>query len=305
MAACGAVFLFGLGNAFNKKADVPGVTLAFWRAWLGVPVMLAILVASGGRPSRQMFVRSAEAGLSFGIQICLFFTAIHHTSVTNATAIAALQPVLVMAAAWRWMSERFTSREVLFALAALLGVLVVVATGTGSIGGGLEGDLLAAAALVLWAHYYLAVKRARQVLSAYELMAGVLITAALVITPYALLTGADVGAMQAPDWFWCVMIVVVPGAAGHLLNSWSAHYLPVSLLSQLTLGIPVVAVAGAAVLVGETVTSGQVLGIAFTLLMLGLLLRRHLPASDEEIAELPGIAAVEHGVVPADKGIHP
>jgi hypothetical protein len=108
------------------------------------------------------------------------------------------------------------------------------------------------------------------------------------------------------------MIVVVPGALGHLLNSWSARWLPVSRLSQLTLAVPVVAVAGAAVLVGETVTLGQVLGIAFTLAALGVLLRGHLsrPApvvapSDEEIAELPGVAAVGGPVVPTDEGVHP
>jgi hypothetical protein len=37
---------------------------------------------------------------------------------------------------------------------------------------------------------------------------------------------------------------LVPGAVGHLLNSWSARWLAVSRLSQLTLAVPVVAVVG-------------------------------------------------------------
>ncbi len=323
IAAANAVTVFGLGNAFNKKAEVSGVTLAFWRAWLGVPVMLAILVAAGGRPSRRMFRYGLEAGISFGAQICLMFTAIHHTSVTNATAISALQPVLVMAAAWRWSAERFDRREVGLALAALGGVLATVAAAAGPIGGSLDGDLLAVGALLLWSHYYLAVKRARQVLSPFELMAGVLTIAAVIITPYALLSGADVGAMERADWFWCSMIVLVPGAIGHLLISWAARWLPVSRSSQLTLAVPVVAVVAAAVLVGERVTLGQVLGIAFTLAALAALLRGHLPAtagagagpaaaarrrptgSTEEVPELPGVATVGDAVVPADEGVHP
>jgi drug/metabolite transporter (DMT)-like permease len=304
LAACVAVVVFGMGNAFNKKVGVSGVTLAFWRSWLGVPVMMGILVASGGRPSRRMFRHSIEAGCSFGVQICLFFTAIQHTSVTNGTAILALQPVLVMAAAWRWLGERFDRREVALALAALAGVLATVAAAPGAIGGSRDGDLLAVCALTLWSHYYLAVKRARRVLSPFELMAGVLTTSAVIITPYALLTGAELGAMESADWFWCVMIVLVPGALGHLLNSWSARWLPVSRLSQLTLAVPVVAVAGAVVLVGETVTLGQVLGIAFTLAALGVLLRGRT-TSHQEIAELPGVAAVGGPVVPADEGVHP
>jgi drug/metabolite transporter (DMT)-like permease len=307
-AACVAVVVFGMGNAFNKEVGVTGVTLAFWRCWLGVPVMLGLLVASGGRPSRRMFRHSIEAGISFGVQICLFFTAIHHTSVTNATAISALQPVLVMAAAWHWLDERVDR----LAVAALAGVLATIAAGPGRIAGSAYGDLLAAGALVLWAHFYLAVKRARRHLSPFELMAGVISTAAVIITPYALLSGADVGGMRSGDWFWCVMIVLVPGALGHLLNSWSARYVPVSRLSQLTLGIPVVAVVMAAVLVGETVTVGQVLGIAFTLAALGILLRgkaaaaaRPSPASQQEIAELPRIAAVRDAIVPAEEGVHP
>jgi drug/metabolite transporter (DMT)-like permease len=348
VAASGAVAAFGLGNAMNKMPDVSAVTLAFWRAWLGVPVLLTILVLSGGRPSVRMFVRTAEAGVSFGVQIVLFFSAIHATSVTNATAVAALQPVLVMAAAWRWLGERFTARDVALAVAALAGVLGVVVAGPGAVGGGLDGDLMAAGALVLWAHYYLAVKRIRQSLSAFEVMAGVLTVAAVVITPYALVTSDDLGAMDGTDWAWCAAIVLVPGALGHLLTAWAAHELPVSLLSQLTLGIPVIAVAGAAVLVGETVTAGQVVAIAFALVMLGLLLRSRVPrpgapatrsaaasaavaaaasasvsaaagsasgaaasagptafGSEQEVAELPGIAAVEPGVVPAEERVHP
>jgi drug/metabolite transporter (DMT)-like permease len=121
--------------------------------------------------------------------------------------------------------------------------------------------------------------------------------------------------MDGTDWLWCAAIVLVPGALGHLLTAWAARDLPVSLLSQLTLGIPVVAVAGAAVLVGETVTLGQVVAIAFALVMLGLLLRNRVPGpgarvsqppvSDQEIAELPGITAVEAGVVPAEERVHP
>jgi hypothetical protein len=114
------------------------------------------------------------------------------------------------------------------------------------------------------------------------------------------------------------MIVLVPGTVGHLLNSWSARYVPVSRLSQLTLGIPVVAVAMAAVLVGESITLGQVLGIAFTLLSLGVLLRGHAatapasgaggerpPPSQQEVAELPDVAAVRDAVVPAQERVHP
>jgi hypothetical protein len=69
--------------------------------------------------------------------------------------------------------------------------------------------------------------------------------------------------------------------------------------------------------VHEHVTAGQVLGIGFTLASLGLFLRGHVapapapaaaparPPSDEEVAELPGIAAFGDPVVPADEGVHP
>jgi drug/metabolite transporter (DMT)-like permease len=318
LAACVAVTVFGLGNAFNKKVGTSGVTLAFWRSWLGVPVMVAILVASGGRPSRRMFRYGLEAGISFGVQICLMFTAIHNTSVTNATAISALQPVLVMAAAWRWWGERYDRWEVGLAVVALGGVLATVAAARGPIGGSLDGDLLAFGALILWSHYFFAVKRARQHLSPFELMAAVLTVSSVVITPYALLSGTDVGAMEPADWFWCSMIVLVPGAIGHLLISWSARWLPVSRSSQLTLAVPVVAVVAAAVLVGEHVTVGQVLGIGFTLASLALLLGAHAPgaeadvaaeppatASHQEVAELPGITPVRDAVVPADERVHP
>ncbi len=274
IAACGAVVCWGVGNAFNKKVGVSGLTLAFWRSVLGSVVMISLLYATGGRLSWRVFRHSALSGVMFGTQIAVFFTAIHRTGITNATMIGALNPVLVMFAAWRWLGERVSRFDVVLGIGALCGVAIVIVGGSGGPQWSPSGDLLAFVALFIWAGYFLMIKRARLELNPFEFMAGVVTVAAVVLTPIALVVSDDVGSMTSADWAWCVAIVLLPGAAGHLLNTWAVHYLPVSRQSQLSLGIPVVALAAAAMLVGERVNARQLLGVAVTMAALALLIRR-------------------------------
>jgi drug/metabolite transporter (DMT)-like permease len=103
-------------------------------------------------------------------------------------------------------------------------------------------------------------------------LAAIMLTAALTVTPIALLTSHDLGAIGGWDWFWLAVMVLVPGTLGHGLMTWSQRYADATISTMLSSGEPVLSALGAWVIYDEAMTGQQILGAAVVLVALGLLL---------------------------------
>src|SRR5205085_224072 len=163
--------------------------------------MVVIYAFRGGWVRPRLLWAALPGGVAFSADITLFFTAVKHTTVANATMISALQPALVLFVAGPLFGERVTTRDVGWTLLAL-------GLGTGGI--------------------------------------------------------------------------------GHFLVHWAHGHAPLVLTSLLTLLIPVVAMAGAAVFLGEEVVLAQVVGAVVVLGALATVVWRRQPdepALPLEVAE--------------------
>ncbi len=242
-----AVAAWGFGPVLVKLIELPGLTLALYRLWLGFAVMLAV-VALTGRRLRWTDLRTAgSAGLLFGVNVAFFFTALKHTSVADASLITALAPVLILVVAGPWFGERVRPRDIGLTAVTIGGVVLVVLGSSGSPEWSLFGDLLAVGALVTWAAYFVASKRARVRLGTLEFQAGVMLGAGGIATPVVLLSGSDLVLPRGDDWIWLLLFVIVPGALGHSLMSWAHRYVDVSVSSLIVVAQPVVSTLAAAV----------------------------------------------------------
>jgi drug/metabolite transporter (DMT)-like permease len=225
----------------------------------------------GGRLSLATMRVSALGGLGLGLDIALFFSAVKMTTMANATVIGAVQPVLLLALAAPLFGERPRRREVGLAGVAVLGVCVVMFGSSGLPDANPAGDLLAVGALFAWTAYFIFSKRTQAKVSSLEYTTATALWATLVITPIALLSGQDLSVPVAGDWFWLVMLAVVPGLAGHGLMNWSLTRIPVWLASTLSLAIPVTATLMAWAFIDEQVDGLQFLGMAIVLAALAAL----------------------------------
>src|SRR3954452_2975847 len=157
-AAVAAVFGWGLGPVFVKYIRLSGLTLSFHRLWIGGLIGLGLLAARGGRLTRRSMVIAAPGGIAFALDIVLFFVAVKHTTVADATVISALQPALVFLVVGRLFGERISVGDLVWTAVAIVGVGVVVFGPTGVAGRTLGGDALAAGALLAWTWYFVASK---------------------------------------------------------------------------------------------------------------------------------------------------
>jgi drug/metabolite transporter (DMT)-like permease len=295
-AAAVAVVVWGASAVLIKQVpDLNGLAVACYRIWLGAGLVTAAFVVSGGRITRRLLRRSLYGGLTFLADLVLFFVALDHTSVANASVIGALQPLLVLLVANRLFGEQAQRAELLWGAVAIAGAAVVVLGGDGGGANSLGGDLFAVGALLAWTAYFVATKEARRHLGAFEYLTGMSIVAAIAVIPLALLFRGSLGGTTAGGWATIVAITVINGLLGHFLMSWAHGHASLLTVSLLTLAIPVVGAATAAVFIDEPVTAVQVIGmigVVAALALVTLSTARRAPALVE--ADLDALEPAPH-----------
>ena len=267
-----AVAGWSVTNTLVKVSDLPALTFAFWRLWIGAVVLVAATATARRRVSWDIVRASAPGGVLLGLEIAAFFSAIKHTSIVDVTMIAALQPALVLLVAGRMFNERVTGREVWLTLVSVGGVAIVAVGSAGTPAWSLMGDLFAVGALLAWTGYFLVSKHVRQQVNTLEYFTVVTVVAAAVVTPITLASGVRIAVGQPEQWFW-LGLFVVGATTGHLLVAWAQPYVDVSVSSQLMLAQPVFSAIAALVILDQPLTLLAVAGGAIVLGSLSLILR--------------------------------
>lgn len=261
-----AVFAWGFGPLLVRGIDASAPTIVFWRLWIAAPVMLVAAYFTGGRVSVPLLKSVFVPGVLFGISMLVGFTSYQQTSIANATLIGALQPALMLFIGPMLFGDRSGGRQVLFAVIALAGISTVVLGAKDSSGASLHGDVLALINLGLFTAYFVRVKQVRnEGVHSAALVAGVFCVAAVVVSPWVLLTSHDLGAIHGVDWLSIVAMVLVSGLVGHGLMTWAQRHLDITLASLLMLGSPVVSAVGAWVVFSQRLSGLQIAGAAVVL----------------------------------------
>lgn len=282
LAAAGlGTVAWGAAGILVKLTAISGLTLPLYRLGLGLLLMSAAALALRRRITWAALLASAPGGLFFGADVALFFAALKRTSVADATFIGSLQPVLVLLLAGPLFGERLGLRQLAWMGLALAGVGVVVLGGPEGAGGGLAGDALATGALLAWAGYWLASKRARVKLATVEYMTGMFLVAGLLLTPFTLMLDTTFAVPRAIDWVWLALLGLVP-STGHVLFNWAHRYVPATISSVVQAGVPVVATGAAFLVLGESVTWLQVLGGLAAVSAIGAIAAQSAGAGDVE-----------------------
>src|SRR3954471_17849068 len=96
LAVVGLVLAFSLRSTLVKRAESPGVLVAFWRMVVVSVVWNVVLWGTGRRITtgdvRQVFL----PGIFFGLNLAVFFAGATHNSVANAALIGSLAPFLIV-----------------------------------------------------------------------------------------------------------------------------------------------------------------------------------------------------------------
>lgn len=252
-----AVVAWGSAGVLVKSIDLGGVAIGFWRFLLYGAVLVLWMHLRGTPLTRRALRASFFGGVSLGLDVVLFFTAVKLTNVVNATTIGALQPLVVAVFAARMFGERIRRRDLLAAIGAIVAVVVVVVESSGTPEWSGAGDLAAIGALFAWAGYFVFSKRSRGVITPQEYSAGAAIWTTLICGLTGLTVGQDMSFPPADAWPPLLALTFGAGILGHSVMNWSLVRVPLWLGSTLTLLIPVVSSLAAWAFLDEPLTSVQ------------------------------------------------
>ena len=264
-----AVTAWGLSGVISKHIDMGGIAIAAYRFVAYFLALSVFMHLRGTRITVRMLRLSLWGGLALGVDVALFFSAVKHTSVANATIIGALQPVLVAIVAHRFFGERIRPRDMGFGAIALVGVVVVVLNAADSTKTDISGDILAVGALFAWAAYFIFSKLAKGKLTGNEYTIGSAFWVGVTNVPLAFAFGQDMSWPSAESWLWLLILAFGAGIMGHSIMNWAIQQIPLWVGSTFTLFIPTVAAFSAWIFLGEQLTATQMVANAVVVLALG------------------------------------
>ena len=284
-ALVGSAASWGLATVVSKVAlsALPPFTLLAVQLsasvtflWVAV-VVLRAKVRLDPASRRAALSGLLEPGLAYGVTI----PGLSLTSAANTSMIGAAEPVLVCAVAWLLLSERPRPAIMLAILVAMIGAALVTvsseasATSSAPLVGNflvLAGTLFAAVYVVLSSKFL--AHAAPLPLAALQQSMGLLF--ALLLLAIALLTGWE----QIPNILslHTMLLALGSGVIQYALPFW-LYLAGMSVLRTSTSAlflalIPVFGVAGAVLILGETILPQQLLGCAIVIIAVAMSARR-------------------------------
>jgi drug/metabolite transporter (DMT)-like permease len=283
--------MWGLSSVAIKAAGTSGLVTAFYRLWFAIPLLwiTALVPTVRAGLDRDWLRGSIVGGTLFAVHQILYFNGLKLTTVTNIAVIGALQPVLVLWAARSLFGEQATAAAAAWSAAALVGTAFVVAGAMSAPTWSAAGDALAVVNLFAFTAYFLASKRIRERTGAWTYVLGMTTVSGIVMLGACLLTRQNFASPHGADWLILLGIAVFPGTLGHVLMNWAHAHVSAFAISMLLLGVPVVAAAAAAIVLGEHVTALQVIGGVIVLIAIANVVLR----MDARVAETLAESAAE------------
>src|SRR3954471_10339177 len=210
LAVVGLIVAFSLSSTLVKRAESPGVLIAFWRMITVSLVWNVVLWSTGRRVTLRNVRQVAIPGVFFGLNLAAFFAGATHNSVANAALIGALAPFLIVPLGARLFGEYIRPRALVFAVVAFGGVLLVLFSAPVGGDASLEGNVLGVIAMLLLVAYVTSTRHFRQEMDVTTFMATICPIAALAVLPIAVIHGG-VFELSVTGWLFTAILTLTSG----------------------------------------------------------------------------------------------
>ena len=264
LAVVGLVAAFSLSSTLAKRAETPGVLVAFWRMIAVSVLWNAILWSTARRVTRADVRQVWIPGVFFGLNLAVFFAGVTHNSIANAALLGSLAPLLIVPVGAWLFREYISPRAIVFALVAFGGVALVLLSAPPGGDAALEGNVLGFVAMLLLVAYVSSTRYFRREMDVTTFMATICPIAALAVLPIALAHG-DVTGLSATGWLFTAILTLTSGMAAQGLLVYAQKTIQIGTIGIAQQAQPALAVVWSFLLLGEVVNGRQVTGIAIVI----------------------------------------
>jgi drug/metabolite transporter (DMT)-like permease len=261
LAVVGVVIAFSLSSTLVKRAESPGVLVAFWRLVTVSVVWNAYLWSTGRRVTRRDVRQALVPGIFFGLNLAIFFAGATHNSVANAALIGSLAPFFIVPIGAWLFKEYINPGALVFALIAFGGVGLVLFSAPPNGDASLEGNVFGVLAMFLFVGYVASTRQFRRDMDVATFMSTISPIAAVTVLPLAIANG-DVFGMSGTGWAYMLLLTFLTGVAAHGLMVYAQKTIPIGTIGVAQVAQPALAVVWAFLLLGEELRGWQFAGIA-------------------------------------------
>jgi drug/metabolite transporter (DMT)-like permease len=261
LAVVGLVIAFSLSSTLVKRAESPGVLVAFWRLIVVSVLWNAYLWTTGRRVTMQNVRQAWIPGVFFGLNLAVFFAGATHNSVANAALIGSLSPFFIVPAGAWLFKEHINPRALVFALVAFGGLGLVLFSAPPNGDASLEGNVFGLLAMLLLVGYVASTRHFRQDMDVPTFMATICPIAAAAVLPLAIVHG-DVFGMSGTGWTYVLILTFTSGIAAQGLLVFAQKSVQIGTIAIAQVAQPALAAVWSFLLLGEVVNHRQMAGIA-------------------------------------------
>ena len=257
---------WGIGPILTVAVDMSINSTIFYRVTMW-PVVLYFIARNRKADISWPVLKSALIpGFFFGVSTIFGFMSFTNTSIANATLIGTTSSAMMLFIAPRFLKEKITKLQVLFAFSSFCGVALVVVAAGGGGGGALYGDVLALINAVLWSGYFVATKRMRtDGIDIWSFMFSIAMIQAVIAGVWALLTSDDIMSISTRDFVLVLTMTLIPGTVGHTAIVWAQKYVAASTSSLICLLGPVISMFFAWLIFEQSIKPWQMVGAVIVL----------------------------------------
>lgn len=261
-----AMLLFGSIGLMVKNIELTSSEIALYRGVLGSLFLLLFLLLKKKKVSRTALKSNALvllfSGAAIGLNWILLFEAYTYTTIANATLSYYFAPVIVMIASPFLLKEKLLPNKAVSILAAMLGMFLIVGTGTQISGNDthLVGIAYGLGAAVLYASVIMLNKLVKD-LTSLESTLVQLMVASVTLAPYVFFTqGFDLVAIAGPSIPYLIILGIIHTGVAYVLYFSAMQKLKSQTVALLSYIDPVAAVAMSALFLGEGMSGMQLIG---------------------------------------------
>lgn len=188
---CISMLIFGTIGIFVKYIPLPSGVIAMTRGYMGAAFLLLVMLVTGSKPDfssiKKNILPLTLSGVAIGVNWILLFEAYNYTSIAVATLCYYMQPVMLIIITPFLLKEKLSKAKVICVPVALFGMVMVSGIFTAKADVSIKGIAFGLGAAVFYTSVII-INRFLKNISAYDSTLVQLFAAAVVITPYNLLT---------------------------------------------------------------------------------------------------------------------
>ena len=258
------VISVSLSAIFVKMSSAESAVIAFYRMLFSVLIMSPIFLLKYKSELKLLqkkdWLFSIVAGVFLAFHFILWFESLNYTSVASSTVLVTLQPIFAFVGTYFFFKEKLSFKIILSALVAIAGSMIISWGDFKLSGTAFYGDILALIACALITTYLLFGQDVRKRLSLITYTFVVYTISTITLFFYVLIKGESFGPYPESDWFWFIMLALIPNLLGHILFNWAIKWVSTNVISIAILFEPVGAAILAFYVFQETLTTTQTIG---------------------------------------------